>query len=61
MLFVRKRCLKCGGNLYLDSDFHGSYEQCLQCATVNDATDANGVKNTTIRIKTASQLRITDN
>jgi ssDNA-binding Zn-finger/Zn-ribbon topoisomerase 1 len=26
------RCPKCGGNLYMDKDYHGWYEQCLQCA-----------------------------
>ena len=25
------RCPKCGGNLYMDNDWHGWYEQCLQC------------------------------
>jgi len=25
------RCPKCGGNLYIDRDYHGWYEQCLQC------------------------------
>ena len=26
------RCPKCGGNLFLDSDHYGWYEQCLQCS-----------------------------
>jgi len=26
-----KSCPKCGGDLYIDSDYHGWYEQCLQC------------------------------
>jgi ssDNA-binding Zn-finger/Zn-ribbon topoisomerase 1 len=30
------RCPKCGGNLYLDRDFNGWYEQCLQCAYIKD-------------------------
>ncbi len=30
------RCPKCGGNLYLDRDFNGWYEQCLQCAYMKD-------------------------
>ncbi len=30
------RCPKCGGNLYLDSDYIGWYEQCLQCAYMKD-------------------------
>jgi ssDNA-binding Zn-finger/Zn-ribbon topoisomerase 1 len=29
---VKHRCPKCGGNLYMDKDYHGWYEQCLQCA-----------------------------
>ena len=27
----KKRCPKCGGNIYLDSDRFGWNEQCLQC------------------------------
>jgi hypothetical protein len=30
------RCPKCGGNLYLDRDYNGWYEQCLQCAYMKD-------------------------
>lgn len=30
------RCPKCGGNLYLDKDYNGWYEQCLQCAYMKD-------------------------
>jgi ribosomal protein S27AE len=30
--FVNKaRCPKCGGNVFLDSDHFGWYEECLQC------------------------------
>jgi hypothetical protein len=29
---AKRRCPKCGGNLYMDKDYHGWYEQCLQCA-----------------------------
>ncbi len=31
-----KRCPKCGGNLYLEKDLYGWYEECLQCAYVQD-------------------------
>ncbi len=31
-----RRCPKCGGNLYMDKDYHGWYEQCLQCAYMHD-------------------------
>jgi Zn ribbon nucleic-acid-binding protein len=27
----RAKCPKCGGNVYLDSDHFGWYEECLQC------------------------------
>jgi len=30
--FVQKKCPKCGGNVYLDKDEYGWYEQCLQCS-----------------------------
>lgn len=31
-----RRCPKCGGNLYMDQDYHGWYEQCLQCSYMKD-------------------------
>lgn len=30
------RCPKCRGNLYLDRDYNGWYEQCLQCGFMKD-------------------------
>ncbi|MFA5309678.1 MAG: hypothetical protein WC370_09385 [Dehalococcoidales bacterium] len=30
------RCPKCGGNLYLEKDYNGWYEQCLQCGHIKD-------------------------
>lgn len=30
------RCSKCGGNLYIDRDPYGWYEQCLQCGFTCD-------------------------
>ena len=27
----RAKCPKCGGNIYLDSDIYGWFEQCIQC------------------------------
>ncbi len=31
-LMSKKRCPKCGGNVYLLKDYYGWYEQCLQCS-----------------------------
>jgi len=33
---ANRRCPKCGGNLYIDKDYHGWYEECLQCAYMKD-------------------------
>jgi len=30
--FIQKRCPRCNGNIYLDSDLVGWYEKCLQCS-----------------------------
>ena len=44
----KKRCPRCSGNIYLDSDRFGWYEQCLQCGvtlyldTVIEARDKIG-------------------
>jgi hypothetical protein len=27
------RCPRCGGNLFLDRDWSGWYEECLQCSS----------------------------
>ncbi len=43
--FVARKCAKCGGNVYLDSDYFGWFEQCLQCGHVSDLKDMVDVKN----------------
>ncbi len=37
--FIRKRCPKCGGNVFLHRDFHGWYEECLQCGHISNLPD----------------------
>ena len=34
--YLKKRCPKCGGNLYCEGDHHGWYAQCLQCGFMRD-------------------------
>ena len=34
--FLQKRCPRCGGNVYLDKDKFGWYEECLQCGYNRD-------------------------
>ena len=34
--YKSRRCPKCGGNMYIDRDVHGWYEQCLQCSFIHD-------------------------
>lgn len=36
--FIEKRCPRCGGNVYLDRDEQGWYEECLQCGYSGDVT-----------------------
>ena len=33
---VQGRCPRCSGNVYLDRDCYGWYEQCLQCGFICD-------------------------
>lgn len=35
-----KGCPKCKGDVILDKDIHGWYEQCLQCGYLADKTDS---------------------
>jgi len=37
--FTNKRCPKCGGNIFVDRDFSGGYEQCLQCGYNSDLAE----------------------
>ena len=50
---IKQRCPKCGGNLFLDNDDMGWYEQCLQCSFIRylDVVYENGSK---VVCKTAS-------
>ena len=34
--FLQKRCPRCEGNVYLDKDHYGWYEECLQCGYTRD-------------------------
>jgi hypothetical protein len=43
--FVASKCPKCGGSVYLDSDYFGWYEECLQCGFVSDLKEMGKVKN----------------
>jgi hypothetical protein len=60
--FIRtKRCPRCGGNIYVDSDRFGWYEQCLQCGvtlyldTVIEARDKIG-EETEFQVLDSSEL-----
>jgi len=33
---IDSRCPKCGGKILIDKDYHGWYEQCLQCSFMRD-------------------------
>jgi hypothetical protein len=60
--FVKNKCPKCGGNLYLDSDQYGWYEQCLQCSFTSimdkivDAKEIAKSKNSTGRAKVLARV-----
>jgi len=34
--FVQKRCPRCGGNIYVEKDFCGWNEKCLQCGYTSE-------------------------
>jgi uncharacterized protein (DUF983 family) len=35
-VLMKKRCPRCGGNIYLEEDSFGCYEHCLQCGYEGD-------------------------
>ena len=39
-----KSCPKCGGDLFIDSDYNGWYEQCLQCGYLGELNDITNLK-----------------
>jgi ribosomal protein S27AE len=36
----KKRCPRCGGNIFIDVDQYGTFEHCLRCGHIQDL--ANG-------------------
>ena len=38
-----KGCPKCSGDLFIDRDFNGWYEQCLQCGYLGELKDINSL------------------
>ena len=45
-----KSCLRCSGDIYIDKDFDGWYEHCLQCGYLRPVSDPE-----------APQIHIADN
>jgi Zn ribbon nucleic-acid-binding protein len=49
----KSKCPKCGGSMYMDNDFYGWFEHCLQCgytydlAKITEIRDKLGNANTT--------------
>ena len=39
-----RSCPKCRGDLFIDSDSHGFFEQCLQCGYIQDLKTTVGFK-----------------
>jgi ribosomal protein S27AE len=33
---AKRRCPRCGGNIFLDKDYDGWYMECLQCSYTRD-------------------------
>jgi ribosomal protein S27AE len=50
-MLTQKQCPRCGGNIYLSSDYYGRYEQCLQCGYTCDLESAEKAQ------KQAAQLK----
>jgi len=51
---IDSRCPRCGGKILIDKDFHGWYEQCLQCAYTHDLA----LLNPDVKNPTPAELRL---
>lgn len=38
---LTKKCQKCGGDLFVETDLYGTYLKCLQCGYTRDLTQEN--------------------
>jgi ribosomal protein S27AE len=50
-----KKCPRCGGDLFMDSDMDGWYEQCLQCSYRHDLQPLTQLKGTPIKDAKAAE------
>lgn len=46
---TERHCPRCGGNVYLEKDFYGWFEKCLQCGYNRDLPRVIGVRGETDR------------
>ena len=46
-----KNCPRCGGDMYIDLELDGWYEQCLQCGYVHDSPRRSKPTSTVVLIK----------
>ncbi len=53
-MLTRKQCPKCGGNIYLSTDYYGRYEQCLQCGYTYDLDAIDNLQKQTAQLKEGS-------
>ena len=62
--FTSQKCPKCSGNIYLDKDYCGWYEQCLQCShiryldTVVEVREPVSVKGNLRQVEGRAQVKI---
>ncbi len=45
-----KACARCNGDVYIDRDMDGWFEQCLQCSYRRELKDIKDFKKTTIAV-----------
>jgi hypothetical protein len=50
-MLTHKQCPKCGGNIYLSTDYYGRYEQCLQCGYTCDLETVSELQKKTAQLK----------
>jgi len=56
---IKSKCPKCNGNLFLDKDHYGWYEQCLQCGFTRNVEKTTDRAEKMVRVSPIAEKELT--